>query len=549
MSEVASGTVVVGGSTAGAGVAVAAALGSLVLGVGYLVCKGGYQAVKSCKEAWDTHLRALEEERQKKLQELREKDERRVQKLNENLLKIAEEGKLLRHQQENEIQRKLLEERKEKFKLEQDKVTALANWKRIETLEKELANFKAVDETFIEKQLGENQKKYLKSIQEERDQLKAKFKEYSEASTNFPDSINISFSVEDISPLQKKELEGYIKDLAVVRAALATLLFANPSEVDKVREMVNKLERGIEQGKVDEASLKEQLDEVQQCLATLKEKNKRGEELWNEVQNSYFSLYEQVMTAKQDPHLQQLLKEPLEKASDVLQEVFPRISEPQANDLKYSKSTIEDCKNDFNEAVNKALMEHQNKLNQLVKDKIIESAEDMGYGRITAREDDNGIYISAKKLEPQKGPKVEFSLSPQGELTIDLSREGFKNQLECSEEFMNIQNSLREKGIYIEVTKMSKTWLSEMLKFVLDKLANMGFTRDMISIEEIHGGQRIIASNSSGENLEMTIDESTGEIKAKKASLNEEMSEIVFEDLESTEDETVFERKAEKIRI
>ncbi len=535
MSEVAGGTIIVSGGAAAGGAAVgtvAAVMlaGTVVLGTGYLVCKGGYQAIKACKEAWEAHLRALEERRRERLQLLRKEDENRIGRLKENLLKMAEEGGIISSELESEVEKKLLQERERILRLQQKKVEVEANWQRIKMLEDELDHLKDRSRSPFEEEPDVNQQNYLNKLEQERNQLRAKFSKSSETEPSIPDLITIEPATGIGAKISNRDLTKYTKELATLKAELASLLFINPKEKKEAREMIGDLENHILSGSVSDQLWNQEKQEIQSFLERLKNNNQRGEELWYKAQDVYFSLHNQIFTAKLDPHLRVLLKEEIDDGAKILEDVVKVLSGPQEDDIKSCLETLREFKTRFTRKVDNALSKHQKQLNKVVEDIIVNTMEDLGYGEFLREENDEGISIAARNLTKHRDAMVQFRISNEGKLEVDLSRKGFKNQMECSEELLNIREALRKNGVYIELTKIEHTWLPQMVKYLVDQLASMGYSKDSISIEKTQGGQRIIAVDSSGKSTEITVDASTGNIESEKSIVSSDEERSIREE-------------------
>jgi len=140
MSYEAGGTILVVPAAAAALAAGAVVLiGGAALGAGYLAIKGACRGAQACKDSWDRHLQAIEEERKKRLAQLKAEDEKRINRVKKSFVNLANASDAFLKERENQLRKALEKEEQERLEDEQRNMERLANLKKMELLDRELA--------------------------------------------------------------------------------------------------------------------------------------------------------------------------------------------------------------------------------------------------------------------------------------------------------------------------------------------------------------------------------------------------------------------------
>jgi len=508
MSEEAGGFIVVG-AVAGGALLLA---GAATVGAGYLLCKAGARAIHTCKDKWDQHLESLARERQERLEKMYLADQDQAKKLQARLMEWAEDETL-------QVQTEALYLKKktqlEKIILLNEKQSEIAaGWKRVELLNEELA--KSVPKAQMDAMEQTSAPWSQIDLEKARDLLK---NELENKAKTIPDAISLDLSPAEtifekqVFNIQKSDsLKENQRQLSELKVKTATLLFLSKQQRADIDQSLNELETIIRES-VDsnQDNIKDRIDAFNKQLSGLADENNQRKKIWEEGQTLYFSLYERYVTAKQDPSLDDLVKDPLEKLDRFLKQARNQLCD-MPSDIEKLKQSLEQYQKDFQTQVNEALLNHQKHLNQESQKKIISAMEKCGYQIVAQEQQSAGVFISGtKKLTEDKDhSRIQFLLNPEGYLSMDLSREGFENQASCSQEFRIIQAALRQQGLFIDYEKQQKTWASQMVAFLSNKLEDMGYSKNDIKVEDFDGGKKISAFQSSGSRTHVVLDEKTG---------------------------------------
>jgi hypothetical protein len=539
MSTEAGGEVIIFGVLA-AGAAAAIAIGGIAVGAGYMVCKGGYRAVKAGKEAWDAHLKALEEERQKRLQELRKEDEALMKRLQERFAQWAQEGQNVLRQHEEQVHEKLAKKRSQLMEEERERAKKSAAWKRIESLDEELKAFKKESPSlpsYIEKEA------YQSQLEKARSELTEMAKHSEQVETGYADFIDITTPAATPTEKLPVDLNEYSKQLGVYRAKFAGLLFLSDEDRSVIKKKIIETEKALEDFSDNNvSSLKGYIQELQNHLNEAVAKNQENRKVWEEAQTIYFSLHDQYTTATQDPSLKEIIKDPLDELDELLKKTREFLTQPQGDVISCFEE-LEKGQALFNKEVDNSLLKHQQGLNYQVKDVLANVLDDLGYADKKIDEKEGAIRVIGTGSAKHKKASVSFSLNPDGHLSVDISRRGFKNQSACNKEFFNVQQALQKHGILVELKEYKKTWMTEMAQFLEEKLKNMGYPQETINVKDVEEDKLITAYHPNGDIAEIRIDAKTGEYANVKGL---EMQELKTVDLAEEEEEV---EETEKERI
>ena len=537
MSTEAGGEVIIFGLFA-AGAAAAVAIGGIAVGAGYMVCKGGYLAVKAGKEAWDAHLKALEEERQKRFQELRKEDEAQMKRLQERFAQWAQEGQNVLRQHEDQVREKLAKNLSQVMEEERERAKASAAWKRIESLDEELKAFKEESPSltsFIEKEAYQNQ------LEKARSELTEMAKHSEQVETNYEDFTDISIPSATLAEKLPVDLNEYTKQLGVYRAKFAGLLFLSDEDRSAIKEKIIKTEKAMEDTSDNNVeSLEGHIKELKDHLNEAVGKNQENRKVWEEAQTIYFSLHDQYTTATQDPTLKEIIKDPLDELDELLKKTRQFLTQPQGDVISCFEA-LEKGQALFNKEVDNSLLKHQQGLNYQVKDVLANVLDDLGYADTKIDEKEGAVRVIGTGSAKHKKASVSFSLNPDGHLSVDISQRGFKNQSACNKEFLNVQKALRKHGILVELKEYKKTWMTEMVQFLEQRLKNMGYPQEAISVKDVEEDKLITAYHPNGDIAEITIDAKTGEYASVKGLEMQELKTVDLveeeEEVEDTEEE------------
>ncbi len=519
MSESAGGVIIVA-----APVLVGAAL---ILGAGYLVFQGGYRAIKSCKEAWEEHLKALEEERQKRLAELRQGDEEQMRRLEETFLYWAQQGEDFLSKQKEQALLQLTREQEEFFEAQRKTAQQIAIRKRIDLLESEVQKLRRSDigpplltDEDKKRIYHENLLEAKKALEREQEDLMPV--DVQDRISAPPPPIPVTVDIDYDTGEHKMRL-------AKCRALLASLLFLQENDRKPIQSKIQELERALEKHSEPNSDIENNLDELEHTIQEGREKDKQHREARRKVWEEYLALHERYITAKLDQSFGDLIKDPIRELKELLDQVQPALIQPE-NDQDRLMEMLLEGKKAFHEGLNQALLDHQRGVNRHVRAVLEEVLHELGYADTEAEEIEGGINLKGRGAEKHKGAEVTFSLSPEGYLSVDLSPRGFKNQTECTQEFDRIQGKLCERGIWVKLDKLEDTWTKEIIAFLKQELKRMGYPDETITVKDEAEGTRIVASSGGEARTEIVIDSKSGEwTKAegpKAARLKEAVSSV-----------------------
>jgi hypothetical protein len=508
MSEEAGGFIIVG-AVAGGAIFLA---GAATIGAGYLLCKAGARAIHTCKDQWEQHLERLARERQERLEKMQRADQEQVKKLQARLLEWAQNGSF--QDQTEALYSKNAARLKNSFLLNEKQSEIAAGWKRVELLSEELA--KAVPKAQVDG-MGQTSASWSQNdLENARNRLKKKLKEKEKTISGDipmdPFPAETVFEKTATSIQDSKSLEDNLRQLSEFRVKTATLFFLSEQQRADIDRSLNELEAIIrESADSNQEKIENQIETLNKQLSVLTDDNNQRKNIWEEAQTVYFSLFERYVTAKQDPGFYNLVKDPLEKLDQFLKKARNQLCELPP-DIQQLKNSLEQYQKDFQTQVNEALLNHQKNLNQESQKKIIIAMENSGYQIVDQEQQPAGVFISGTKTVAgdKDQARIQFLLNPEGYLSMDLSREGFENQAACSQEFRIIQTALRQQGLFIDYEKQQKTWTSQMVAFLRNKLEEMGYSEKDIKVEDFDGGKKISAIQPSGSWTHVVLDEKTG---------------------------------------
>ncbi|MCF8090675.1 MAG: hypothetical protein K9L23_21775 [Desulfotignum sp.] len=508
MSEEAGGFIVVGAVAGGA----ILSAGAATVGAGYLLCKAGARAIHTCKDKWDQHLESLARERQKRLEKMYIADQDQEKKLQARLMEWAEDETL--QVQTEALYLKKKTQLEEILLLNEKQSKIAAGWKRVELLNQELA--RSVPQAQMDA-MGQTSAPWTQSdLEKARNLLK---NELEKKEKKISDDMSLKlFPAEAVSEKtvfnkhKSDSLKENLRQLSKLKVKTATFLFLSKRQRTDINRSLNALETIIrESADSNQENIENRIDALNTQLSGLADENNQRKNIWEEAQTLYFSLYERYVTAKQDPSFDHLVKDPLEKLDRFLKQARNQLCD-MPSDIEKLKHSLEQYQKDFQTQVNEALLNHQKNLNRESQEKIIRAMEKCGYQIVAQEQQRAGVFISGtKKLAGEKDQAgIQFLLNPEGYLSMDLSRGGFKNQTACSQEFRMIQTALRQQGLFIDYEKQQKTWASQMVAFLKNKLEEMGYSEKNITVEAFDGGKKISAVQSSGSRTHVILDEKTG---------------------------------------
>ena len=515
MSEEAGGFILACAGIAAGGAALAtAALGGIVVGAGYLAYRGGYRAVKAGKDAWQDHMKAIEAERQERLQELRKDDEAQMEKLKDSFIKWAQAGKDVLSHQEEQIRQQL--EKRNAYILEEERKFSekSAAWKRISLLDEEMKAIQEDNLVLSAQDKNESDvKAYWNHLNESKKELSKRSKSLEKSQIDYMEAVPVASVPEPQNEELQKDAHQFAKRLAVLRGEFAGLIFLPEYEKRSYQS-----ELGIVEGKLEfmnsenTSKIENALKELQNRMKEAQKKDDVNKQLWHDARSRYFSLQDRHITANQDPFLSKIIKSPLDELADFLENIN-RFLHSEPGKAATTLEELNEKTKRFEEQVDRALAHHQKGLNNQVKAVLSDVLSDLGYADIKADEKDDTIRITGSDSEGLKGTKASFFLNPEGYLNIDLSGRGFRNQSVCTKEFYKIQRALQKRGIQVDLNKYEHTWMKEMVLFIKDQLVNMGYPENTMTVKNLEGGEWEVTGLDQGEKAEIVIDAESGELK------------------------------------
>jgi hypothetical protein len=523
MSYEAGGAILIVPAVGAAACAAAAVLaGGVALGAGYLVVQGACKGAKACKDSWDNHLQALEEERQKRFAALRAEDEKRMQRLKENFAELADKGGAFLQEQEEKIRQDLAKEEEKRLEIEQKKTEKLAARKRSELMEQELEGLRKHAPSPISSEFREN-KEYLESLEGAR----AAMQEREEA-------LTASLAKETISTFDnivavpaeapKHNVEGEVinklrERLAECRAMSVMNLSIDQKKRQELQQSIKQINTALN-NEPPEATEKEMIA-LEKKVQILAEREREYQKVRRETMDCYLSLQEKLITAEMDKPFAELIKEPLQELKIILGRAKTKLNK-LALDPQECFAELKTGTKRFEHDCNEKLQVFQNDLNGYVKGTVEKVLAGRKYKKVETSLLDNGAIVVEGTDSPEReDSSIKCIITPKGSLTVDLSHEGFNNQKECDREFRALQIALRKEGVYVDLKRQG---------FFHNKLQEMGYKPEDIDEEVIGKGIRLVATQAGMSEETIEIDPRKGvtqsNIKEAEMEKEEQISQI-----------------------
>ena len=502
MSEQLGGTIIVVAApfaVVAAGIAIGA---GAVLGAGYLVCKGCFQAASASKKAWHDHLDKLEAERKRRLEELRRQDQARMEALQQNYLKWIEEGSRTIEEIKETEARRQSDARAREIERQQAITRRLNDQKKLDMIEEEIAGLaRTGGAPVFEKLKVQDRESYQRKLETAKSELERQIAKMRESFKAVDENVKI---IEPAMSVEKKLAVGVAKTgdhgqnntryrdearrLSRCKVQFSTFVFLPDEMLNEICDQAAEVENLI---KADSASvqglLKEKIDLLEKRVAQA-----RGAEssLLNKrlgALNQYLALEERLGSLAHDPVLGRIVSDERRTRS---KEIFESLKNPgefyRGSDLIFERISKEI--NELESAVEDALEGHQTRINREVAKSIREVLSEIGYAATTVEEDRGRFVMVGTDSNTHPGAQTKIILDSSGAISIDVSKEGFKDQVDCKMEWGRLLQGLEARDIIIDINKKKET-----LSAVLNGIRNEGIRSEDITIEESGSSVRIQA--------------------------------------------------------
>lgn len=504
----AAGGEVIGGLALGAATAVGAACvaaGGLLLATGYLVCKGGYRAVKTCKKAIQDHQQKLKNEREARLRALQEADEAQANRLNAIFREWAGQARQALEQKEAAVRQEMKRQQAAVLDAEQKAAAAAAAEQKLRQVEQELAN--ARGHCPLIKGEG-NKEQYKEFLQREQAKL-------DELLTDLRTSVDITalYSVTMPAPPQKAavapEAEKFWQRLAACRAGAAMLLSAPAATMAEATSQIAGIEELLEKFEIDAGLIEKRLGALEKFCQDLQKREQQWRQVRHKVWEEYWNLQELKATIEADDILTAGLADSLTEAAEVLKAAKEILAQPGSDPVPQAEVLVV-MRVKLKQRLDAVLLAHQEGINQGIQGALETVLAELGYTDRQIKVQEGTIVVSGTGTKDHPEAELQFFLSPEGYLNVDLSGRGFGSQKACTKEFNRVQAKLLEHDIQVELKKHKTTWLDYMKDLLLREFQEIVPDQE-IQVTRNSNFLRLETTGRSANNI-IEVNGDTGEI-------------------------------------